>query len=145
VVFVHTMVTRMFNKALVHFVQLHHVQGRSCERLWTTVSKNIGRTRDTNGESTIWTGGVQKCPRVSKFMEGWEKAEDVPSTDVSRWYVCSRARPGARAPHVVLCRRASTRASPSMEPRKPPVFRLTFRPCTPGATLVTFRVPPLEL
>ena len=29
-----------------------------------------------NGESKIWTGGVQKCPKVSKFMEGMKKAEE---------------------------------------------------------------------
>ena len=71
------------------------------------------------------------------------RPSNVPSTDVSRWYVCSRAHPGAGAPHGVLWRQAPTRTSPSMEPRKPSVFGLKFRPCTPGATLFTSRVPPL--
>jgi len=56
-----------------------------------------------------------------------------------RWYVCSYAHAGARAPRGFLWRRAPTRTSPSMAPRKPPLFCLRFRPCTPGATLFVDR------
>ena len=59
------MVTRIF-KALVHFVQLHHVQGRPCERLWTTIKRHIecrvARLCDNSQSGRSWYGHALNAP-----------------------------------------------------------------------------------
>ena len=66
VVVVHTIVTQIFNKALVHFVQLHHVHGRSCERLWTTIKRHIecrvARACDHSQSGRSWYGHALNAP-----------------------------------------------------------------------------------
>mmetsp|Transcript_18 Transcript_18/g.75 ORF Transcript_18/g.75 Transcript_18/m.75 type:complete len:235 (+) Transcript_18:907-1611(+) len=71
------MVTWIF-KALVHFVQLHHVQGRPCERLRTTIKRHIecriARLCNNSQSRRSWYGHALNAPLGSfnlRFLVRW--------------------------------------------------------------------------